>query len=86
MAQMAPIDPTKLGQGRAIAVLTSGGDAQGKSRNSCVPCECGVPRLGMSAVCFSQQVAEKRASEALELIMAGFNDEEVFYFKMSQII
>ncbi|XP_026206007.1 phosphofructokinase, muscle b [Anabas testudineus] len=29
MAQMAPIDPTKLGQGRAIAVLTSGGDAQG---------------------------------------------------------
>lgn len=30
MAQTAHIDPTKMGQGRAIAVLTSGGDAQGK--------------------------------------------------------
>uniref|UniRef100_A0A3P9LSB0 Phosphofructokinase, muscle b n=1 Tax=Oryzias latipes TaxID=8090 RepID=A0A3P9LSB0_ORYLA len=29
MAQQAPIDPTKIGEGRAIAVLTSGGDAQG---------------------------------------------------------
>ncbi|XP_029007243.1 phosphofructokinase, muscle b isoform X2 [Betta splendens] len=29
MAQTAPVDPTKLGVGRAIAVLTSGGDAQG---------------------------------------------------------
>uniref|UniRef100_A0A3B3BQ76 Phosphofructokinase, muscle b n=1 Tax=Oryzias melastigma TaxID=30732 RepID=A0A3B3BQ76_ORYME len=29
MAQQAPIDPTKMGEGRAIAVLTSGGDAQG---------------------------------------------------------
>ncbi|TKS71580.1 ATP-dependent 6-phosphofructokinase, muscle type [Collichthys lucidus] len=28
MAQQAPIDPTKMGEGRAIAVLTSGGDAQ----------------------------------------------------------
>lgn len=30
MAQQAPTDPTKMGEGRAIAVLTSGGDAQGK--------------------------------------------------------
>uniref|UniRef100_UPI003AAC71D8 phosphofructokinase, muscle b isoform X2 n=1 Tax=Centroberyx gerrardi TaxID=166262 RepID=UPI003AAC71D8 len=29
MAQPAPVDPTKMGVGRAIAVLTSGGDAQG---------------------------------------------------------
>uniref|UniRef100_A0A3Q3MY60 6-phosphofructokinase n=1 Tax=Labrus bergylta TaxID=56723 RepID=A0A3Q3MY60_9LABR len=29
MAQKAPVDPTKIGEGRAIAVLTSGGDAQG---------------------------------------------------------
>lgn len=29
MAQKAQVDPTKMGQGRAIAVLTSGGDAQG---------------------------------------------------------
>ncbi|XP_028261698.1 phosphofructokinase, muscle b isoform X1 [Parambassis ranga] len=29
MAQKAPVDPTKMGVGRAIAVLTSGGDAQG---------------------------------------------------------
>ncbi|XP_041802714.1 phosphofructokinase, muscle b isoform X3 [Chelmon rostratus] len=29
MAQTAPTDPTKMGEGRAIAVLTSGGDAQG---------------------------------------------------------
>uniref|UniRef100_A0A8D0AIG4 ATP-dependent 6-phosphofructokinase n=1 Tax=Sander lucioperca TaxID=283035 RepID=A0A8D0AIG4_SANLU len=29
MAQPASIDPTKMGEGRAIAVLTSGGDAQG---------------------------------------------------------
>ncbi|KAE8298665.1 ATP-dependent 6-phosphofructokinase, muscle type [Larimichthys crocea] len=29
MAQQAPTDPTKMGEGRAIAVLTSGGDAQG---------------------------------------------------------
>ncbi|TKS71579.1 ATP-dependent 6-phosphofructokinase, muscle type [Collichthys lucidus] len=28
MATQAPIDPTKMGEGRAIAVLTSGGDAQ----------------------------------------------------------
>lgn len=32
MAQTAPTDPTKMGEGRAIAVLTSGGDAQGKWR------------------------------------------------------
>lgn len=30
MAQPAPTDPTKMGVGRAIAVLTSGGDAQGE--------------------------------------------------------
>ncbi|XP_053723444.1 phosphofructokinase, muscle b isoform X1 [Synchiropus splendidus] len=29
MAQKASVDPTKMGVGRAIAVLTSGGDAQG---------------------------------------------------------
>lgn len=29
MAHPAPVDPTKMGVGRAIAVLTSGGDAQG---------------------------------------------------------
>ncbi|XP_068170919.1 phosphofructokinase, muscle b [Antennarius striatus] len=29
MAHPVPIDPTKMGAGRAIAVLTSGGDAQG---------------------------------------------------------
>ncbi|XP_015226038.1 PREDICTED: ATP-dependent 6-phosphofructokinase, muscle type-like [Cyprinodon variegatus] len=29
MAQTVQIDPTKMGEGRAIAVLTSGGDAQG---------------------------------------------------------
>ncbi|KAM9813817.1 LOW QUALITY PROTEIN: phosphofructokinase, muscle b [Neosynchiropus ocellatus] len=29
MAQKAAVDPTKMGVGRAIAVLTSGGDAQG---------------------------------------------------------
>uniref|UniRef100_A0A668UHX4 ATP-dependent 6-phosphofructokinase n=1 Tax=Oreochromis aureus TaxID=47969 RepID=A0A668UHX4_OREAU len=29
MAQQSPTDPTKMGVGRAIAVLTSGGDAQG---------------------------------------------------------
>ncbi|XP_034441668.1 ATP-dependent 6-phosphofructokinase, muscle type-like [Hippoglossus hippoglossus] len=29
MAQPAPVHPTKMGVGRAIAVLTSGGDAQG---------------------------------------------------------
>uniref|UniRef100_A0A3Q3KQ54 ATP-dependent 6-phosphofructokinase n=1 Tax=Mastacembelus armatus TaxID=205130 RepID=A0A3Q3KQ54_9TELE len=29
MAHSAPIDPTRMGEGRAIAVLTSGGDAQG---------------------------------------------------------
>ncbi|XP_035488598.1 phosphofructokinase, muscle b isoform X1 [Scophthalmus maximus] len=29
MAQADPINPTKMGEGRAIAVLTSGGDAQG---------------------------------------------------------
>ncbi|XP_047203323.1 phosphofructokinase, muscle b isoform X1 [Girardinichthys multiradiatus] len=29
MAQPVQIDPTKMGEGRAIAVLTSGGDAQG---------------------------------------------------------
>ena len=34
MAQQAPIDPKKMGVGRAIAVLTSGGDAQGKRRIS----------------------------------------------------
>lgn len=27
------VDPTKMGLGRSIAVLTSGGDAQGKQRN-----------------------------------------------------
>lgn len=27
------VDPTKMGVGRSIAVLTSGGDAQGKQRN-----------------------------------------------------
>lgn len=30
MAQQTPVDPTKMGEGRAIAVLTSGGDAQGE--------------------------------------------------------
>lgn len=30
MAQMVRTDTTKMGEGRAIAVLTSGGDAQGK--------------------------------------------------------
>lgn len=30
MAQPKPTDPTKMGVGRAIAVLTSGGDAQGE--------------------------------------------------------
>lgn len=30
MAQPVPTDPTKMGVGRAIAVLTSGGDAQGE--------------------------------------------------------
>lgn len=30
MAQLVPTDPTKMGEGRAIAVLTSGGDAQGE--------------------------------------------------------
>lgn len=30
MAQPVPTNPTKMGEGRAIAVLTSGGDAQGK--------------------------------------------------------
>lgn len=30
MAEPTPTDPTKMGKGRAIAVLTSGGDAQGK--------------------------------------------------------
>lgn len=28
----AGVDPTKIGVGRAIAVLTSGGDAQGKQK------------------------------------------------------
>lgn len=32
MAQSIPTDPTKMGEGRAIAVLTSGGDAQGKCK------------------------------------------------------
>lgn len=30
MAQPVPVDPTMMGVGRAIAVLTSGGDAQGE--------------------------------------------------------
>lgn len=40
MAQPSPTDPTKMGVGRAIAVLTSGGDAQGEyvvSREHVVP-------------------------------------------------
>lgn len=31
----AAMDPTKMGVGRAIAVLTSGGDAQGKPEVEC---------------------------------------------------
>lgn len=30
MQRSAPVDPTKMGIGKAIAVLTSGGDAQGE--------------------------------------------------------
>lgn len=40
MAQAAQVDPTKMGVGRAIAVLTSGGDAQGEWRVR-VPGWCG---------------------------------------------
>ena len=38
MAHAATTDPSKMGEGRAIAVLTSGGDAQGK-KDLCV-CVC----------------------------------------------
>lgn len=34
MAHKVPMDPTKMGVGRAIAVLTSGGDAQGEWRGA----------------------------------------------------
>lgn len=36
MQRSAPVDPTKMGIGRAIAVLTSGGDAQGEEVCICV--------------------------------------------------
>ena len=40
MAHAATTDPSKMGEGRAIAVLTSGGDVQGK-KDLCVwVCVC----------------------------------------------
>lgn len=60
------MDPTKMGLGRSIAVLTSGGDAQGKQR---MRLQCLITALVQNVKTQNESEEAKAAGTASSLLM-----------------